>query len=194
MSDNITIEEIAIELELTVSETSIMVSEVGGTSISIIEEPINLEVLQDLVHEICIEETTTEVLELNIGTQGPKGDPGISGTTTQGIAGEVISALKIVRSINATTVVLADSTINFEEARTLGMSTTAGGIGATIDVVFFGAIEDPSFTYPVNDPLFLTQNGNISNVQDPLSVYNSTIGYSLGAGAIFINLQEPIEL
>jgi hypothetical protein len=202
---NINITEDNPEVTALVQEVEIVVSPVEASDIMVTVQTIDVSATEEVV-EVIVQDTLPTQVSLSgsvigsagpagpIGPIGPIGPQGVSGTTTQGIAGEVISALRIVRSISATTVVYADSTLNFEDSRTLGMSTSGGIIGSTISVTFFGAIEDASFTFPINDPLFLTQNGLISNTQDPLSVYNSTIGYSLGVGAIFINLQEPIAL
>ena len=107
---------------------------------------------------------------------------------------ENISALRVVRAVNATQVLKADTTDTFVEARALGVSVEAITSGAKGTVKFFGAIEDASFTFAAGAPLFLTQDGFFSDTQDPLSIFNTTIGHGLGPGAIFIDLQEPIEL
>ena len=179
-------------LEVSISETNITVEPKVVNLLEIQELVTQLEIKDQQVTEIDIENTKTEVIEVVI--EGPRGPQGAAGTEIEVEAAENISALRIVRALNASQVVKADSTMTFTEARCLGMATEAITTGNTGLVKFFGAIEDASFTYTAGTPLFLTQDGQISDVQDPLSVYNSTIGHGLGAGAIFIDLQEPIEL
>jgi len=179
-------------IKLGISETGIKVIEQPSFSIKIEETPTVLKVTPQPDTVVKIQETVTQVLK--VVREGPRGPQGAAGTEIEVEAAENISALKVVRALNATQVVLADSTMNFVEARCLGMAVNAITTGNTGLVIFFGAVEDPSFSYAAGEPLFLTQNGSISDVQDPLSVYNSTIGHGLGVGAIFIDLQEPIEL
>lgn len=109
------------------------------------------------------------------------------------IAGEIISALKVVRLNTTSDAFVADPTGTFEEAKAIGIARSAGGIGATIDVQTFGILEDASFTFSANTPLFLSATGSITDVA-PVSGYNVQIGHGLGAGSIFIALREPILL
>lgn len=108
-------------------------------------------------------------------------------------ANETISALKAIKLIDENTCELADSELTFQDAKTVGISLTAGNAGSTIRVQTFGIIEDASFTFPLNAPLFLKTNGAISNTPNTTG-YNVQIGHSLGTGAIFINIREPIKL
>lgn len=109
--------------------------------------------------------------------------------------GEDISALKLVRAINDDEVVLAKPD-TFSTSKVLGIAIQAGLTGEAITILLFGKVSDPFFNFPVNDPLFLSNNGEITNVPPvlPLQIYSTNIGHSLGSGAIFINISDPIEL
>ena len=107
---------------------------------------------------------------------------------------QAISALKAVRLTSDTNVDLADSGGTYEEAITAGIATsTTASAGQVIDVQSYGLLEDPFFTFPLNDLLFLGSGGTITNVA-PTSGHRVVIGKSLGTGSIFINIEEPISI
>lgn len=107
---------------------------------------------------------------------------------------QAISALQAVRLTSDTNVDLADSTGTYEEAITAGIATsTTAAAGQLIELQSYGLLEDPFFTFPLNDLLFLGAGGTITNVA-PASGHRVVIGKSLGSGAIFINIEEPISI
>ena len=109
------------------------------------------------------------------------------------IAGEAISALKIVRLDSPTTVKIGDSSSTYEDAKVIGVAISAAALGVNIDVQSFGELNDAFFSFPLNAPLYLSPTGTITDTP-PTSGYNVQIGHSLGAGSIFVKVQEPIEL
>lgn len=114
------------------------------------------------------------------------------GTQVTKIADESISALRVVAAVSETNVALADKD-SFQDAKALGVSINAANTGENVKVVTFGEIKDSFFNFPLNEPLFLGDNGVITDIA-PSDVFNTTIGHSLGPGAIFVNIREPIEL
>lgn len=108
------------------------------------------------------------------------------------IAGENISALKVVRLINENEVLIA-SKDTFGEAQALGVALNAALTGEQIRVLSLGILEDAFFTFPLNDLLFLDSSGNITNVE-PLSGTRTVVGKSLGPGSIYVKLEEPIVI
>jgi hypothetical protein len=105
---------------------------------------------------------------------------------------ETISSVKLLTAVNSTDVKVA-STDTEENATVLGMAISAGLAGAAYKIHLFGKISDPSFNFPVNDLLFLGDNGSITNSL-PTGPYLTRVGYSLGSGAIFLSPTTPIEL
>lgn len=107
------------------------------------------------------------------------------------VCAEVISALKMVRAVSDTDILKGNYT-TYESAKCLGIALQSGSVGTSIDVLLFGKVEDPFFNFPVNAPLFLGLDGSITTVSNATDDFSVTIGYSLGAGAIFIKIEEPI--
>lgn len=103
-------------------------------------------------------------------------------------AGEDLSALVMVKIDNPTTVSLADKTL-IADAQTIGITTNAALTGSDVQVVTFGQVNDASFTFAANDCLFLNLNGSITDIA-PTTGHNVPIGKALGAGAIFIDIDN----
>jgi len=108
------------------------------------------------------------------------------------ICDENISALRLVTAIDSTDIELANNNI-YSSSKVLGLSLQSGNIGDEIEVLLFGKVEDNSFSFTLNEPLFLTSNGQITSTA-PTSDFSVNIGHSLGVGAIFIDIKEPIEI
>ena len=108
------------------------------------------------------------------------------------VAGENISALRVVRQSDKDTIVTADSS-TYTNSVPLGVSISSGATGVDIEVIQRGQINDFFFNFALNEPLFLGSNGMIT-VTPPTSGFVTQIGHGLGAGAIYIDLQKPTEL
>lgn len=110
------------------------------------------------------------------------------------IASEPISALQAVILDSDTTCALARNN-TFTNANCVGVALNAAGIGAAVTIHLFGALNDAFFTFTANEPIYLsdTTAGLITNVV-PLTGFNTTLGHGLGSGAIYVDIEEPIEL
>lgn len=107
-------------------------------------------------------------------------------------ASENISALKLVYLDSSLSCSLADNSIS-GKVNSCGISINAGILGDTIKILSFGILEDASFLFGVNEPLYLDINGGLTNVP-PTTGYLTKIGYGLGAGSIYIKIEKPITL
>ena len=105
------------------------------------------------------------------------------------IAGEAISALKAVYLINPTTCKLANNTDDIQ-GTVIGITLTGGNIGDTIRILSFGIMDDPFFTYTVNQPVFLGTSGNLITTQPSTGVLTE-VGYGLGSGSFYVKINSP---
>ena len=69
----------------------------------------------------------------------------------------------------------------------------AGAAGVLVKAQMFGRLEDPFFAFPLHDNLYLSTNGVITNTA-PTTGHSVLVGQSLGTGAIFIKIEQPIIL
>jgi len=108
------------------------------------------------------------------------------------LAGEIISALRVVYASATDTVMYGDNTA-LNTTRVIGVALNSAALGGSVSVQLFGKIEDPFFTYNVNEPLYLGASGAITNTA-PTSGYRTPIGKGLGNGAIFVSIEGTIVL
>jgi len=125
-------------------------------------------------------------------TNDPNGASAASLLTETKIYTQTISALKLLNAVDGTSVQIAGTT-NYAQSKVLGIAKFAGNIGDSKSVILFGKVEDATFIWPVNTLLYLDSNGSITDIA-PVTGFLVNIGYSLGSGAIFLNIQEPIQI
>lgn len=104
-------------------------------------------------------------------------------------ASVTISALQLVKLNALDMFEIADKEI-YEDAQTVGIAITAGVAGTIIKAISAGIVEDASFSFPLNDLLFLGNTGTITNIAATTG-HNVPVGYSLGSGAIYLNIEKP---
>jgi len=103
-----------------------------------------------------------------------------------------LSAVKaIYKTLNG--VKGGDGNISQGEATIIGITRTSALDGDKIKYQIVGKFEDSSLNFNLNEALYLGTNGNITNIAPSIG-YRTQLGHSLGNGAMFINIQEPIEL
>lgn len=132
-----------------------------------------------------------------IAQQGSSGvsiaDEGSSGTgtvTESFVASETISGFKVVKENSSGSVSLADKDQSDYGASIIGVSTTSGGAGSSINVLRLGKIEDYSLNLTTG-PLFLGSNGDITS-SIPTSGIIVQVGSAIGTGIAEINIGVPI--
>lgn len=144
-----------------------------------------------------IESDPIKMVVSNTGLRGPRGLPGAGGDSAQRLeknftALEVISALKLVKADGIGTILKGFNNGTYEDAKILGVSLNALSVGAVGPVLLFGLLEDPFFNFPINAPLYLGLDGEITLTPPASGVYTVIVGKGIGPGAIFIDIQEPI--
>jgi len=164
--------------------------QLGGSSLEIqlSKESLNIEIDGAKKLELGI-----ELNPVFGGTTGPV-EEALSAKVLQTklIASETISALRLVYQTSPSEAGLADYQ-NASKKDAVGIALTSATVGNEVVVLYFGRVVDAFFNFPLNDSLFLGNNGIVTNVP-PVSDYSVRIGKSLGAGAILIKIERPIIL
>lgn len=99
-----------------------------------------------------------------------------------------------VRLVTADTVSVAnvDTRIN---ATVYGIAIESKLTGEDVKILLMGNLEDPSFTFGLNDGLFQSAAGPISDQSTTIvGEFFCRIGKSNGTGSIFVNPELPIEV
>jgi hypothetical protein len=76
----------------------------------------------------------------------------------------------------------------------VGITTAANAINTTSIVQSFGLFEEPSWGWITNQPLFLADNGLMTQTpaSQDLGGFNQAVGFAISPTKIWIDLQDPI--
>jgi hypothetical protein len=112
------------------------------------------------------------------------------------VASETISAMQLVKSDNSTHVSLSTSNGSFEDSEVLGLALGSANIGQFVDILIFGAVQDNSFSFTLNEPVFLGVNGLVTQSIPVLltSSHFVRIGKAIAVDELFLNIEQPIVL
>lgn len=126
------------------------------------------------------------------GPRGPQGDPGPEGgNAVQRLAGETLSALRIVFELDGEVFYL-DRADAAHVDLLLGVTTSSAAVGEAINVRTSGSIDEPAWTFTPG-PVWLGDDGALTQTP-PADGFDVLIGAAVSATRINLNIQEPIDL
>lgn len=145
-----------------------------------------VEIVNDtLVHEVVIESAGI--------IPGPRGADGLPGGSVLSYpAGEILSGHRMVVLENGE-LFYADKTIEVHATKVLGMTTGATMQGAIAAVQTGGEIIEPSWTWTLDVPVWLSTNGLLSQTP-PTSGFSLIIGFPISSTKLLIRISEPLFL
>lgn len=109
-----------------------------------------------------------------------------------GIAAEDLGAHRIVVAINGY-IGYADNTITSHSGIVAGITTQAVVAGASVDVTTQGEVTEGSWTWTLNTPIFLTENGLMT--QTVVSTgFILQVGYPTSSTSLVIDIKTAIVL
>lgn len=143
---------------------------------------------------VTVQPVVNEIRFSQAGVQGPAGptggDTAILGETR--IADGAVGGHRVV--------VITPDGVSHASATTLGHATKiygitlgAAGSGDEVQVVTRGRIEESSWAWTPDGPLFFSGDGVLTQ-SVPTNVYSVRVGTALSATVIFVELGEPIIL
>ena len=163
----------------------------------------------DKVVILVVEQTPSNVVSVEGGTtvistvdtpsilyaaeQGPAGKPGpAGGTSFSRIAAANVSGGKAV-TLNAQGQVLHANGADLAFANSVaGVSLNGGAPGSEITItVSGGEIEEPTWNWQANKPIFLGTDGALTQVA-PTSGYLLVVGAAIGPTRMLVKVQQPI--
>lgn len=124
------------------------------------------------------------------GEKGDKGDTGDPGTSYIYEAGEAIGGHRVV-IIDNNIAYYADNTNLSHINKPIGISNNASSLGGEVTVVFFGEMEESSWNWNVNLPIWISTSGLLTQTP-PETGFSCIIAFPVTATKIFVNKQENI--
>lgn len=191
----ITIEEQSIAAPVTVETQTIT------APLSLVEQSISapLQVVAQAISAPVTELQNVINAPITIGEMGPRGEQGIQGlpgpagaTVVQYEAAIPIGGHRVV-VLESSLVVYADSSVAAHANKILGLSIGAVDAGGMASIQTGGEIEEPSWAWQPDFPIFLGINGLLTQTV-PEAGFSLIVGFPITTTRIFINLREPLIL
>jgi len=161
-----------------------------------VKENFNIILSNPDVVEVKIKEKNINFNTVNIGTQGQKGDKGDKGDTGSSgtlssytyTAGEIIGGHRAI-VIDNNLAYYTDCTNLDHINKPIGISSNASISGGNVTVVFYGEMEESSWNWDINLPIWISTNGLLTQIP-PVTGFSCIIAFPITSIKIFINKQE----
>lgn len=146
--------------------------------------------------EHCIVvEPDPDVLVVALSDQGPPGPPGepgpAGGAAVQRLAGETLSALRVVYELDGLVFQLSPNDAGHIDLL-LGLAITAAPSGTATNIQLIGAVDDTGWSWTPG-PVWLGSNGALTQTP-PTSGFDVRIGAAVSATRVVLNIEEPLRL
>ena len=136
---------------------------------------------------------TTLVSEGTQGPPGPQGPMGPAGSTSVLVkAGADIGGHRVVTMDEQGRAVYASPAALRDANRILGLTMHAAVTGADIDVLRDGDAVEPSWSWDLNKPIYLGQDGTLVQQVAPESVFTLIVGFPISATKMYFSIGTPI--
>ncbi|HOT31907.1 MAG TPA: hypothetical protein PLQ61_06885 [Bacteroidales bacterium] len=165
-----------------------------------VKENFNVILTNSNLIELKIKKENIGIDTINIGTQGVKGDKGDKGDTGASgalssysyITGEALGGHRAV-IIDNNLAYYADCTNLSHINRPIGISNNASVEGGNVTVVFYGEMEEVSWNWDTDKPIFFNSEGELTQTE-PTEGFSCIIGTPITATEIFVNKEEILIL
>ena len=126
------------------------------------------------------------------GQRGKQGIPGpAGGAAVERVAGETISALRVVYELNGQVFAL-DYRDTEHVDLLLGVTLTAADAGQPVNVQRLGAVDDGGWSWQPGR-VWLGATGSLTQTP-PTDGFDVLIGAAVASGRLLLTLQDPLEL
>ena len=145
-----------------------------------------------IIHEV-------EQVRVEVGMEGPPGRPGsigpAGGSALTVTASSALGGHRLVVLNASGLAVVADASIPEHAYKVLGLTLGAAAAGSSVDVLRSGELDEPSWHWTLDAPVFLGQNGLLTqDLPAPPSLFSLIVGFPVTTTKLFIALREPIYL
>ena len=171
------------------------VVEIFGESILTVESDPITSVLESVEEIVSILESVEEVVSV-LETSPPKGDKGDPGATSGMIVQYPVaypmSGHRIVVLNENQEAIYASNSNPLHANKVIGM-TTGAVISGDIGIQTGGPLEEPSWSWTLDIPVWLTDNGFMTQTP-PVSGFSLIVGFPISPTNLFISIREPFFL
>lgn len=126
------------------------------------------------------------------GKQGIQGVPGPTSEALQRLAGETLSALRIVWEDASGSVFALDYRDTASVYLLLGLTVSAAAIGGQLNIQRGGVVDDSAWTWTPG-PLWLGPDGTITQ-SPPVDGFSVLLGSAVSATRVILDINRPIAM
>ena len=175
-------------LEMLIQDTDLM-----SVDMLVTDDPISLDIAESFDTQMTLEIGNSEgiLLELVDGSiKGDKGDPG--GVTTIKVSGQDLGGHRVVMLATNGFIYYASSFTENHYNKILGITTQASTAGANTIIQIMDVMEEGSWDWTPDLPVFLGDNGLLTQNEEDTGIFILQIGVALTATKIYIDKQFPL--
>lgn len=148
---------------------------------------------------VVLEPALGEQVILSVGEQGPpgaQGQPGPAGAAILSYTAAIaLGGHRVVVLNSFGEAIYADNTVAGHGNKILGLTTGAASSGATASVQNGGEIEEGSWGWILDQPVYLATNGLLTQTPpESPAIFSLIVGFPVSTTKLFIGLREPIFL
>jgi len=158
----------------------------------VIESPdVEVVTIEEDVHVV---DTVAEINIVSVGEVGPPGPPGSPGEfIISKTASATLSGHRAVVPDAVGGVIYADSSTLTHRDKTLGITTGAAGIGAAASIRTYGELNEPSWNWALDTPVFVGLTGLLTQTP-PTSGFVQRVGFPTATDTLFVDIDTAITL
>lgn len=132
----------------------------------------------------------------DVGPPGPPGPPGAGGETSfQLLTASAIGGHRVVAADSSGRAVYASNDIVVQSAKVVGITVSAVGAGELTVVVRSGEVEESSWNWDTDLPVYLGTNGTLTQVPPVIpAAFSLVVGFPMTSTKLFVSIREPIIL
>lgn len=142
-------------------------------------------------------EASPQVVVVEVGVVGQQGPPGPAapdgGSAMSVTADQPIGGHRVVR-LEAGNPRYADCTQVLHANTVLGVTTGAASVGGALNVVRSGEVDEPSWAWTPNLPVYLGEGGVLTQAPPEGAAFYLIVGFPVATTKLFVSIREPIVL
>ena len=162
----------------------------------LIDHDTETDVLVEREVDVVLEQSEPEEIIITEVVQGPPGPPGpigpSGGSALSVTAGQDIGGHRLVLLSAQGDAIYADARQLSHAEVVVGLTVFAAVQGQSIDIVRAGIVEEPSWSWVADQPVYLGLDGVPTQTLPPGALFGLVVGFPIAPTKLFMSIKPPI--
>lgn len=162
----------------------------------LIDHDTGTDVLVEREVDVVLEQSEPEEIIITEVVQGPPGPPGpidpSGGSALSVTAGQDIGGRRLVLLNAQGDAIYADARQLSHAEVVVGLTVFAAVQGQSIDIVRAGIVEEPSWSWVADQPVYLGLDGVPTQTLPPGALFGLVVGFPIAPTRLFMSIKPPI--